>query len=110
VTVIFRWEDPPPPPEKKIVNPSAEIARMMRERPGKWAKIGEYLNKGTASQRAKGIRQGRPGIFAPAGSFEATSRDTSVWARYVGNPGGPDEDEDEGGEFGHSPAYGSSSG
>lgn len=83
------WEDPP---ESKSRKPGSQshrydlIAAVLRENPGRWARLGT----GT-SGIVTHIRRGRAPAFRPAGAFEATTRgrkgtQATVYIRYVGEP------------------------
>lgn len=84
-----------PPASRRGRTPSAEwqsIADQLRRRPGKWALVKSGINGGFASH----IKAGRIVAFAPAGSFEATWRQSAgptadkafpggdLYVRYVG--------------------------
>jgi hypothetical protein len=84
----IKWEEPPPggpgmPPK------FAEFAQALRDNPGRWALYPGKATQATATE----IKRARSSIFAPAGHFDAVSRDMShpdkrrVYVRYVG-PGG----------------------
>lgn len=60
------------------------VARVLRARPGEWAKIAARASQPSASGVANSVRQGRYLAFQPSGAFEAVSRGTDVWARFVG--------------------------
>lgn len=79
------FEDPPAPRRTNPVNES--VAEALRNRPGKWAKVGAFP---TAHTLAANIKRGRPKEFAPAGAFEAVSRKIGdeffLYVRYVGQP------------------------
>jgi len=65
----------------------ATILRDFRENPGTWAVVGgenTANNPGAAQAVARNMRLGRVSDIKP-GEFEATTRGTVVYARYVGN-------------------------
>jgi hypothetical protein len=67
----------------------APIAAALRETPGEWALVGNYVWQGAGTSAARVITIGRLRSYQPAGSFEAEVRighegDAFVWARYVG--------------------------
>ena len=79
----IKWEEPP---TKKVVNregPMQELAHALKQNPGKWAFLGQR-----SSSVAYNIRKGY-GAFAPAGAFEATTRNSDknradIYVRFVG--------------------------
>ncbi len=86
---VIRWEDPPPPAsrargEARIAWPL--VAQQLRQRPGVWAVVDEHR---TSERRPDGalsarINSGRTKWLVPAGSFQATTRQTvDVWTLYV---------------------------
>lgn len=80
----MKWQDPPG--DRRRSSNYSDIARKLREQPGRWALIIEGTNASVTTH----INKGRYKDFAPAGDFEATSRRDSttgnvkIWARYVG--------------------------
>lgn len=79
------WEDPPASNKGGGVRRLLfEFAAELRKNPGRWAR---YPN-GTGKSIATRIRQGKSSVFAPAGSFEAVTRDVDgkrvIYVRYVG--------------------------
>ena len=85
---IVRWETPPVSKSGRAKDGRyAYIADALRANPGEWAVVAEQVTPTLAYHIKKGMVSG----FAPAGSFEATSRRTSnktkrvtVYARFVG--------------------------
>ena len=63
-----------------------DITTKLRARPGTWAMVEGKGTKGTpgsAQAAARAIRKGEI-KGTKAGEFEATTRETTVYARYVG--------------------------
>lgn len=56
----------------------------LRDNPGEWKLIKEYENLAAASKYRSIINTGANLLWAPAGTFEATTRNTKLYARYVG--------------------------
>lgn len=82
----LHWEEPPARRQVRE-NHHHVIARQLKRRPGRWARLDvEMGSTGLAAQIKKGIIE----AYRPAGSFEAVSRPvdrvTTVYARYVGEP------------------------
>jgi len=65
------------------------FATALRRRPGKWARVThrEFGTADRAGAYALAIRQARVNAFKPYGAFEAISRLTEVYARYIGENG-----------------------
>jgi len=59
-------------------------AAALRENPGKWVRLVEANGTASAGSIASSIRTGIYRAFRPTGDFEATSRGSSVYVRYVG--------------------------
>lgn len=93
---VIRWEDPPVPTwngrpaasrtASRSVPATGIVADLLAS-PGRWALIAE-VPASTSGPLVTRIRRGS-GPFAPAGAFEATSRQGHdgqrlVYARYVG--------------------------
>jgi hypothetical protein len=84
----IEWEVPPPAKGRNYPKGVyVDIAKALRQNPGKWA-IVRHDGQGNL---AVFIRQGKVKGFAPAGSFEAVSRanglgrnHATVYARFVG--------------------------
>ncbi|WP_086846954.1 hypothetical protein [Amycolatopsis kentuckyensis] len=82
---------PPPPVNRGGRRPSQEwfdIAAKLRQKPGEWAIVKSAKSPSNASDIAMRIRRGGIEAFAPADTFEATSRSDGgdmfvVYARYV---------------------------
>jgi hypothetical protein len=84
----IEWEEPPP--AKSRAYPKGvyvDIAKALRQNPGKWA----IVRRDGQGNLAIFIRRGQVKGFAPAGSFEAVSRanglgrgHATIYARYVG--------------------------
>lgn len=72
---------------------SQRIASALKARPGEWAAIKSYDLKQHSSARGYSARVngGKTGAFAPAGHFEAATRqidgEIRVYARFVGQGG-----------------------
>jgi hypothetical protein len=67
----------------------APIAAALKETPGVWALVGNYVWQGAGASAARVINVGLLPSYRPAGAFEAEVRighegDAFVWARYVG--------------------------
>ena len=85
---IVRWETPPAATRgRSKTGVYAQIADALRSNPGEWAVVAEN----TTPTLAHHIKTGHLVGFAPAGSFEATSRRNAkrskrvtVYARFVG--------------------------
>lgn len=85
-------ELPPSRQGRGQVDRSQEISSALVERPGEWAKVGRYNPSYAVRIKTGGIK-----AFAPAGTFEAVSRNTGhdddgairsdIWARYIGPNG-----------------------
>lgn len=69
-----------------------KITADLRAHPGKWAVVEGNNTKGTpnsAQAIAQSLRKGRiKGMSAKPGEFEATTRESTVYARYVGKESG----------------------
>lgn len=79
------WEEPPPDGRGSAdwgrLDHDA-IANLLREHPGRWARI---CNGSTFS--ASAIRKGQQRAYRPSGSYEAVTRLGAVYARYIGEVG-----------------------
>jgi hypothetical protein len=83
--VKIRWEAPP---KRAVQSGKYEaIAKALKANPGEWAIVSDNAPGSYAVSIKQGILLG----FAPAGSFEATTRRNSnrskrvtVYARYIG--------------------------
>ena len=74
----------PPPKQSSNGGAWAGVAEKLRDRPGEWAFVGR-VSPSTSTQIKRGLLRG----FAPAGDFEAVTRNQAdgkadVYARYVG--------------------------
>ena len=80
----MKWEDPSVTPRRYNSSKWRDEARILRANPGRWALLAEYPDT-TSSARtlAWQIKSGRLAAFRPGGSFEATSRQGSVYARFL---------------------------
>lgn len=84
----LEWEAPPPGQIKKG-SKWDPIARALKQRPGQWACIGRAIPTSIVTTITKGGLK----CFAPAGSFEAVTRNhterwvADVYVRYVGEDG-----------------------
>lgn len=63
--------------------------RLLRSRPGHWARLKVYARRNSASARAAAIRSGSVAAFAPRGAYETAVRrinsvEFMLYARYVG--------------------------
>lgn len=83
----MEFVDQPPHPERIQRYEWPEIVSELRANPGKWARLetknGLPVGKGTATSVANQIRHGK-NSHTPLGEFEAVSRSTDVYMRYVG--------------------------
>lgn len=84
------WKDPPAP-SIGHAKPSAEhlnTAHQLRARSGEWAVVKSCLTAEQAAGLAGRIRKGEIVAFAPAGEFEAITRQSpggrEVYVRHVG--------------------------
>ncbi|MGW5852128.1 hypothetical protein ACWFQ8_29980 [Streptomyces sp. NPDC055254] len=72
---------------------NAAIATQLRTKPGQWAHIDSKSTRASAASTAYAVRNGHLNAYAPAGTFEATSRTVNgeyrVYARYVGHDNDP---------------------
>jgi hypothetical protein len=98
---ILRWEEPPPtnhggrrrPPRPRAVIPGGErwqaVADELRAHPGEWAVLRDDRPYSAGGLMTR-IREGSFAPFAPLGSFDAATRQTSrggpvlLYARYIG--------------------------
>jgi hypothetical protein len=64
------------------------VAAWCRAHPGQWRRVSVHRMAGYAYVQARRIRTAEPVAYAPAGSFEAATRDdgdnTAVWTRWTG--------------------------
>lgn len=64
----------------------AEVAKTLRENPGKWAVIDlNHLAQGSVNAFPTIIRKGRMSKF-PATEFEAMNRKGETYIRFIGDP------------------------
>lgn len=92
---ILRWQDPPPQLNGHVSvgrtpgSPWDDIAKVLRDEPGRWAVIFEGTAP-AANSLAVRIRQAICRCFSPAGTYEARLRSIdgvhTVFVRYVGTP------------------------
>jgi hypothetical protein len=92
MSAVMRWEEPTVL-QKQQAEKWRAVADELRRNPQKWAVVAEAAATGTGAvstgiKRATGVYAE---AFAPAGTFEATTRTTkpgvvAVYARYVGEP------------------------
>lgn len=84
------WEKPPPPGNRS--RRFAQIATILRSRPGEWARIADYQAPSSAGQLVMRVNRALNKHWEPAGAFQATYRTidgrTNVYARYVGTTPG----------------------
>ena len=83
-TLEVRWQDPPSN-LRGTRGKHVPVAEMLRKHPGRWALVTTVRSKAYATL----IRTAKFACYAPAGSFEATSRKNAdgmfdIYARYVG--------------------------
>lgn len=86
------WEDPPPQRESRKRKESkwAPYARMMKQQPGRWAKLVEHSEIGVVT----GIKHGHIVAFRPPEAWEVRivlddgkRWIGTVWVRYIGENG-----------------------
>lgn len=82
--IKLKFENPPEPDYVQ----HADVAKLLRRRPNQWARVGDYANPPSARSTAQSIRKAGLRAYAPAGAYEAISREVDgqhvVYARYVG--------------------------
>jgi hypothetical protein len=98
---VFVWEQPPNPIAtadrgRKTSVYWAEVASILADNTGSWAKVAQVDTLGKAAGLSTRIRTGHSSAFRPKGHFEAVYRTTNVdesgakeygvWARHVGEP------------------------
>ena len=78
----MKWEDPSVTPRVYNSNRWRDEAAELRANPGRWALLTQ-----TEGNKARNlvvqIKMGRLQAFRPAGTFEATARAGSVYARFL---------------------------
>lgn len=88
--MVLRWENPPNDRRGRNKRQSEKwlaISKELRANPHRWAVVMEDTSN---SVNVTHIKRGRLLSFAPAGSFEATSRQDphtkrfTIYARFVG--------------------------
>lgn len=96
----LRWEAPPQPPTTAELFAAtwADVAKMLKDRPGDWAVIDEGLAPTKGSSLASKIRRGdvHPFLNDGNGKYEASqytkpegsqshtsAREVTIYARYV---------------------------
>lgn len=82
------WEDPGPEPLEKT--PLERKLLTLKERPGEWARVGEYDTARGAKMMATRLRKG---------NVKMASVDSDQWeftARSINDSGAPDEDGSRG--------------
>jgi len=77
------WENPP---GRVTKHGWAGIAEKLRANPGVWAKV-PTVSGGQAGTYCAHVKNARLRAFAPAGSFEAVTRNKTMYVRYVGESG-----------------------
>lgn len=89
--VVLSWEEPPKRPGsghgRRLSPELINAAEVLKEHPGRSARIAEYQNSSSASALAGRINKGNP-PFNPEGSYTAVSRNGVVYAQYVGGENG----------------------
>lgn len=60
------------------------VAAELKARVGQWGKVAHKETQSAAGGLATNIKAARLAAFRPVGHFEAVTRGTDVWARYVG--------------------------
>lgn len=88
----IRFEEPPPRTRRRRKPTKHQtVAAALRSRVGDWAHVGTYPTSGSGISMAYTIRKGKLAAYAPAGSFDATSRKVDgayrVYVRYTGPVG-----------------------
>ena len=96
MTSILEWGEPPADGRSPRRKDWAEVAAILRDNPGQWAKV--HTGRAYATQIVRGLVAG----FKPYGAFEAVARETEeskaakgrdrsfdTWARFVGLPDRP---------------------
>jgi hypothetical protein len=82
------WQDPPASKRGPRTTKHADAAAEMRANPGRWALVG---GPAKSCGSANLIRSAKVSAYAPAGSFETTTRRRpdgrfDIYARFVGDP------------------------
>lgn len=77
------WEDLP---NRKTKHGWGEIAEELRANPGVWARV-PTVPEGHTATYCVYVKSARLRAFAPAGSFEAVTRNKTMYVRYVGEGG-----------------------
>jgi hypothetical protein len=79
---MVTWQDPPDRKNRGIcwTSESSEL----RQNPGRWALLTTKPTPRAAWSTVWAINTGHLTAFRPAGHFEAYSRGTDVYARYLG--------------------------
>ncbi|MFD3463864.1 hypothetical protein ACFWVM_29460 [Nocardia fluminea] len=60
-----------------------EEAAELEANKGQWGRVMTCATPKRALAQASAIRKGNLVAFQPAGTYEADTRDTAVWARYI---------------------------
>lgn len=79
--MTLEWKNPPPKAGR--TTDWDAIANELRDHPGTWALVSTRPK--SAGQVASALRNGHYAGFVK-GEFEAKSRGTEVYARYIGTP------------------------
>lgn len=86
--VGLRWEDPPAGRGRQVSLPWTVWARLLRRRPGQWARLREFNARSSAGNTANRIRKGGVAAFPPD-QYEVASRRTEtgsvLYGRYIGD-------------------------
>lgn len=84
----FRWEDPPEKRQGRVSLPWPVWARLLRRRPGRWARLHDFPGKSSAYTVARRFRRGD---YAPRFSDEefelrpvATDTGSALFGRFIG--------------------------